>query len=157
MGIWKWIFKDVPQESSIETSKAVSKNTSTHIICKPDSLGQTKCKKISTETIKHSDRPWEEMTTEEDVSYDSIDSYVSHNLDDIIYEPARPRKFHSFFNMNPYSPWADDSEMPYWENHDFWHTSEDYENSRTRGNSYVGLHDIDDLSGDKEKSDVYEI
>ena len=143
MGIWKWIFKDDPQVSSSETSKAVSKFTSTHIICKSDSLAHAKCKKITTETIKHSDRPWREMTIEEDIPYSTIDQQISQNQNDIQYEFLRPPYFHSLFHMNPYSPWADDSEIPYWENQNFWYTHQDYENRQTRDNSYEDLHDLD--------------
>jgi hypothetical protein len=150
MDILNWIFKDSNKDTSKQVSRSVSELSSSHSISKPDLETTSSLKKVTIETVKQGDHPSEQKFTEGNITHDSRRERGAEKEQNKRTELFRSSTVQNMFHMNPYSPWADDSEIPYWEHSDQRDSDEDLDFSRSKGHTVSSLEELEksDSGGD---------
>lgn len=153
MDILNWIFKDSHKDTSRQASRPISELSSSRTISKQDLETSSSFKKVTIETVKQGDHPSEQKFTERNVPQDSLKECRAEKQQNKRTELFRSSTVQNMFHMNPYSPWADDSEIPYWEHSDHRDSDEDLDFSRSRGHTVSSLEELEKSeSGSQSRS-----
>ena len=113
MGIWDWLFSDIP-DSLNEESYHRSSFSSTRIVCKPDQNGETKCTKYTTRRSSDPNHPSQDQVIQEDVPFESVHISPFQDLDDIMQDFFDSSRFGDVFRQpRPTQDFPDSTRGPF--------------------------------------------